>query len=213
MELRTALARRRMVRAFEPTPLPPEELDDVLDRARRAPSAGNTQAVRFVVLDSPETRALYWDTTLPHERRSGFRWQGMLDAPALVLVTVQPEAYVTRYGERDKATTGLGSSAEAWAVPYWWVDAGAVVQNVLLLAVDRGWGACLFGPFDHEPALRHALGVGEGIRLVATIALGLALTDEPGRSTSRVRPSRSEVIRRLPRGPRGRRPDLGEAVT
>ncbi|MCP3988502.1 MAG: nitroreductase family protein [Actinomycetia bacterium] len=210
MELVTALTRRRMVRAFEPTPLPSDELDDVLDQARRAPSAGNTQAIGFVVLDSPDATALYWDTTLPGERRTGFRWQGLLDAPALVLVTVEPEAYVARYGERDKAATGLGASEEAWVVPYWWVDAGAVVQNLLLLAVDRAWGACLFGPFDHEPALRQALGVGESTRLVATVALGLALPDEPGRSVDRARPALSDVITRPLAGRRGAGPAPGE---
>ena len=151
MELTDALRRRRMVRNYEPTPLDPAALDDLLDLARRAPSAGNTQAVGFVVLDDPPATARYWDVTLPAERRAGFRWQGLLTAPALVLVTVRPGAYVDRYGQSDKARTGLGQGQEAWPVPYWWVDAGAVAQNVLLLAVDRGWGACLFGPFDHEP--------------------------------------------------------------
>ena len=196
MELKRALARRRMVRNFEPGPLPGAELDELLDRARRAPSAGNTQAVGFVVLDDPRTVARYWDVTLPSPRRTSFRWQGLLAAPLLVLVTTRPEAYVNRYGEPDKLETDLGRSTDTWPVPYWWVDAGAVVQNVLLLAVDRGWGACLFGPFDHEPALREEFDVPEGVRLVATIALGRPRPDERSRSATRSRPALSEVIRR-----------------
>jgi nitroreductase len=213
VELTTALAKRRMVRAFESIPLPATEVDDVLDLARRAPSAGNTQAVGFVVLDQPEATARYWETTLPGERRDGFRWQGLLVAPVLVLVTVQPDAYLTRYRQDDKAATGLGASREAWPVPYWWVDAGAVIQNLLLLAVDRGWGACLFGPFDHEPDLSRVLAVDDGTRLVATIALGRPLPDEPGRSASRPRPARSQVIRRpIEAQPEGG-PDRGEGAS
>lgn len=196
MELTEALTRRRMVRAFEPTPLDRAELDDLLDLARRAPSAGNTQATGFVVLDNPTATATYWDVTLPHPRRSGFRWPGLVAAPALVLVTVRPQAYLSRYAEADKARTGLGQGEDAWPVPYWWVDAGAVAQNVLLLAVDRGWGACLFGPFDHEPALVRTLGLDPGTRLVATIALGHPLPDEAGRSAHRPRPPRDQVIQR-----------------
>ncbi|MEL7156351.1 MAG: nitroreductase family protein, partial [Actinomycetota bacterium] len=187
MELTTAIARRRMVRDFEPDPLPPGELDELLDLARRAPSAGNSQAAAFVVLDEPELVARYWDTTLPEPRRERFRWQGLLQAPALVLVTTRPEAYVSRYAEADKAATGRGDGAHRWPVPYWWVDAGAVVQNVLLLAVARRWGACLFGPFDHEPALRRAFDLDDDLRLVATIALGHPRPDEPGRSAGRRR--------------------------
>lgn len=196
MELFSAIARRRMIRAFEPTPLEQGELDDLLDRARRAPSAGNSQAVGFVVLDEPRLTARYWNLTLPPPRRSSFRWQGLLDAPVLVLVTTNPELYLQRYREPDKAGTGLGAGADAWPVPYWWVDAGAVVQNLLLLVVDRGWGACLFGPFDDEPAIRTEFGIADGTRLVATIAIGRALPDHPGRSAERGRRSLDEVILR-----------------
>lgn len=216
MELTTALARRRMVRNFEPTPLPRAELDDVLDRARRAPSAGNTQASGFVVLDEPAAVDRYWAVTLPPHRRDSFRWQGLLRAPALVLVTTRPDAYLDRYAERDKAPSGRGGDVDRWPVPYWWVDAGAVAQNLLLLAVDRGWGACLFGPFDHEPALRHEFDLDDGLRLVATIALGQPLPGEPGRSATRPRPPLNEVVHRpSPRpssrtGPAGRPPPPGD---
>ncbi|MDH4077564.1 MAG: nitroreductase family protein [Acidimicrobiia bacterium] len=197
MELRSALARRRMVRSFSSAPVPAAEIDDLLHWARRGPSAGNTQATGFVVLDHPAATAAYWDLTLPAERRVAFRWQGLLRAPVLVLVTTRPHRYVARYAEADKAATGRGASTERWPVPYWFVDAGAVVQNLLLLAVDRGLGACLFGPFDHEPALARAFGLDEGERIVATVALGHpAPGDEPGRSVHRPRPPIGEVIRR-----------------
>ena len=194
MDLDSVLARRRMVRAFAPDPLPSGLIDELLDRARRAPSAGNTQATGFLVLDTPEAVAAYWDVTLTGPARRAFRWRQLLDAPVLVVVTTRPGAYRERYAQPDKERTGLGAGLEAWPVPYWWVDAGAVVQNLLLLAVDRGLGACLFGPFDHEPALARRFGVDEGTRLVATVALGRPLPDEPGRSAGRPRPDLDEIV-------------------
>lgn len=196
MELTAAIARRRMVREFRPDPLPRADLDRLLDLARRAPSAGNSQATGFVVLDEPTLTARYWDTTLPPPRRAGFRWQGLLRAPVLVMVTTRPDAYLSRYAEQDKAATGRGNGVERWPVPYWWVDAGAVVQNLLLLAVEQGWGACLFGPFDHEPALRQEFDLDPDLRLVATVALGRRLPDEPGRSAHRARRPAADVIHR-----------------
>ncbi len=190
-----------MVRAFSPEPLDPGVIDDLLDLARRGPSAGNTQATGFVVLDHPEATAAYWDTTLPGSKRRTFRWQALLDAPTLVLVTTDPGDYVARYAEPDKARTGLGTAADDWPVPYWWVDAGAVAQNVLLLAVDAGLGACLFGPFGHEAALVERFGLDPDRRLVATIALGRALPDEPGRSSGRARAPLDEVVVRPVVGP------------
>ncbi len=194
MELTDAIKKRRMVRAYQRIALPPGELEHLLDLARRAPSAGNTQAVGFIVLDNEEAVERYWSTTLPEPKRSTFRWQNLLSAPAIVIVTVNPQRYLDRYSESDKAKTGLGKSSSRWAVPYWWVDAGAVAQNLLLLATDAGLGACLFGPFDHEPALSQELQVPADTRLVATVAIGYPLPDEPGRSAGRVRPQISDII-------------------
>lgn len=197
------IAARRMVRAFSPDPLPAGLVDELLDLARRAPSAGNCQPVTFVVLDTPELTARYWNTTLAGTRRSSFRWQRLLDAPVLVLVATEPQRYLDRYREPDKVQSGR-TEFDRWPVPYWWVDAGAVAQNLLLLAVEEGLGACLFGPFDHEEALKAEFGVDPSYRLVATIALGHRLdpgaVEEPGRSAGRPRRPLEEVVSRpLPR--------------
>ena len=89
-----------------------------------------------------------------------------------MLVTTRPADYTERYSEPDKRPAGRGDSFDAWPVPYWWVDAGAVVQNLLLLVAANGLGACLFGPFDHEPALREEFAIDEERRIVATVAVG-----------------------------------------
>ena len=155
-----------------------------------------------MLLDSPDLVARYWDITLPPQRRRTFRWQRLLDAPVLVVVTTEPERYPARYGEPDKVAAGR-TSLDRWPVPYWWVDAGAVAQNLLLLAVEEGLGACLFGPFDHEPALRSEFGIDDSVRLVATVALGHRLdgsTGERGRSADRPRrPLHEQIIRPAPR--------------
>jgi nitroreductase len=197
VELTAAIRRRRMTRSFRPDPIPAGELDEVLDLARRSPAAGNTTAVSWLVLDRPEAVGRYWNSTLPPARRAAFRWQGLLRAPALVLVLTEPEAYVARYAQSDKAGTGLGGGQDRWPVPYWWVDAGMAAQNLLLLATDRGWGACLFGPFENEPSLGRAFGIPDGVRTVATVALGFPDGgDEPGRSAARGRPPLEQVVHR-----------------
>lgn len=183
-----------MVRAFRDEPVDPAVIEALLDLARRAPSAGNTQPWDLLLLQGPAVER-YWDITLG-ERRERFRWQGLLDAPVLVAVYVRPGAYAERYGEPDKATTGLGAGTEAWPVPYWWVDGGALVQNLLLAATSAGLGACFFGQFEHEPAVRDAFGVPEDRRAVGTVAIGHPAPDEPGRSAQRPRRPLEEILHR-----------------
>jgi nitroreductase len=195
VELSAVIRGRRMCRAFRPEPVAPRVVDGLVDLARRHPSAGNTAGSAFVVLEGPGT-GTYWDVTLPPDRREGFPWPGLLVAPVLVVVLVDPAAYVARYGESDKQRTGLGAGEDAWSVPYWFVDGGMAVQNLLLAATGAGLGACFFGLFEHERAVLDALGVPPGMRAVGTIALGHPAPDRPSASAARPRPSLEQVVHR-----------------
>lgn len=197
MELSDALRRRRMVRAFRPDPVDPAALDRILDAGRRAPSAGHTQGWAFVVLEGPEQTGRYWAATLPAAKRPSFPWPRLLDAPVLVVPCARPQAYVDRYAEADKAATGLGTGEDAWPVPYWFVDSGMAAMAMLLAAVDEGLGACFFGIFHHEAALKAELGIPDDVRPIGTIAIGHPADDDrPSHSVARGRRDRDDVIRR-----------------
>ena len=187
-----------MVRAFTDEAVEPSLVLDLCDLARRAPSAGNSQGIDLVVLQGPDEVGEYWDLTLPAERRSGFRWPGLVAAPVLVLVVTDPPTYVARYAEADKSTSGLGRGADAWPVPYWWVDAGAAVEHLLLGSVAAGLGACLFGTFDHEAAVAAHFGIPAGRRIAGVVAIGHPdpESDGPGRSSTRPRRSLDDVVHR-----------------
>jgi nitroreductase len=195
VELAEVLRRRRMVRNFTDEGVDDASLQRILDAARRAPSAGNTQAIDLLVLVGTDT-ARYWDTTLPMPRRARFRWPGLLRAPVLVIPCVEPSAYVERYAEGDKAATGLGGGLDRWPVPYWHVDAGMAAMAMLLAAVDEHLGALFFGLFEHEDAVRAEFGVPDTHQPIGTVAIGHPAPDEPGRSASRPRRDPDEVIHR-----------------
>jgi len=196
MELTEAIRGRRMVRTFATDPVDPTVVDGLVDLARRAPSAGNSQGWAFVVLEGAEQTARYWDVTLPADRRASFGWPGLVAAPVLILALVHADAWVERYAEPDKAATGLGAGAGKWPVPYWWVDGGMAVEHLLLGAVDAGLGACFFGLFDHEVAVLAALGVPDGWRALGCIAVGHPAPDDPGRSAERGRRPLADVLHR-----------------
>lgn len=185
-----------MTRAFRGTPVDPALLDSMVDLASRSPSAGKAQGWHLVVLEGERT-ARFWDCTLPPERRAGFAWPHLLDAPVIALMIAEPEAYLTRYSEPDKSATGLGVSTHAWPVPYWTVDASMAMMTLLLAAEQVGLGALLFGVFHGEACLREALGIDPGHVIVSALALGWPERDtRPGRSAPRARRAPDQLIRR-----------------
>lgn len=189
-----------MCRSFRADPVDPGVIDRLVDLASRAPSAGKTQGWHLVVLEGSET-ARFWDVTLPDDRRRSFRWPQLLDAPVIMLPFADPQAYVDRYAEPDKAQTGLGESASAWPAPYWTIDASMSVMTLLLGAEDAGLGALLFGVFRGEAELRAGLGVPDRLELLGAIALGHPSSDDPdavgtGRSAGRRRREPGDIVHR-----------------
>ena len=183
-----AIAQRRMVRSYTSDPVDAAVIDQVVASAYRAPSAGNTRSLELLVL-TDDAVAQYWDTTLLPQKRSSFPWPGLLAAPVLLIPYVDPSSYTDRYSEPDKVHTGLGEGVDAWPVPYWWVDGGAAVENILLTAVAHGLGACFFGQFEHEMTVRQTFGVPDNFRAVGTVAFGHADPDS-GRSSGSSRRQR-----------------------
>ncbi len=192
---------RRMTRAFDGRPIEPGVLDELVDLASRAPSAGKTQGWHLVVLEGDET-SQFWDATLPAVRRDSFRWQRLLTAPVIALPLADSKAYVDRYAEPDKARTGLGTGASAWPVPYWTIDTSMAMMTLLLAAEDVGLGALFFGVFRGERELRHQLGIPGGLELLGAIALGYPLAESTGpasgsgRSAGRSRRPAHQIIHR-----------------
>ncbi|GAB3302303.1 nitroreductase family protein [Epidermidibacterium keratini] len=195
MEFSEVVARRAMVRAFDPErPVSPSARDTLLDVARHAPTAGFSQGIELLVLEGESERRAFWEVTA----RPGppDRWlRGMMSAPLLVVVLADETRYRMRYAEADKS--GAAQDPDAWSAPFWHVDAGMAAYSMLLAAVDAGLGACFFGiPAARVGAVRDAFDVPSALAPVGVLAIGYADRQHAGSrgSSRRARRPRDEVI-------------------
>ena len=172
------LAARRSCRNYKTTPIDPKILENLIDQARRTPTAGNSQGVEFLVLNGEKEVAAYWNTTLDKDRRDNFPWPGLLLAPVLVIPYGMPERYLSRYQEIDKKKSGLGESIDAWPIPYWIVDASSASTALQLLVVESGMACCFFGQFEKEEKVSQRFSVPREARAIGTIAIGWAADDD-----------------------------------
>ena len=195
MELREAIRRRRMVRAYDPDrPVPGEAVERMLEHATRAPSAGYSQGWDFVVLESADDRDLFWRTTTSDAEPN--RWlRGLMTAPLLILCLSDKQAYLDRYAEPDKGFAP--DDEERWSMPYWHVDTGMAALMMLLTAVDEGLGSCFFGvPKPRHAAVLQAFGVPEGRAPVGVVSVGYAAPDRRSPSLRRGRRGVADVAHR-----------------
>lgn len=195
MQFQDVVRKRRMVRSFEPTPLPRDVVERLLANAQKAPSAGFSQGWGFLALEGVEQTRTYWDTVGPKDR-ARFRWQDLYNAPLLIVCLSNKTAYLDRYAEPDKGRTDR--SEVHWSAPYWYIDAGMAAMLILLTAVDAGLGALFFGiPPTKIAAFREAFGIPSELNPIGTVAVGYAKpNDPPSPSLKRGHRPSEEVVRR-----------------
>jgi nitroreductase len=129
METVECIKTRRSVRKFSDKPVPWDNIATILDCGRMAPSAGNLQSWKFIIVEDKG----------PKEEiaRACVDQLWISNAPYIIVVVSEAEKMKRFYDLRGDRLYSVQSCA-------------AAVQNMLLAAHDLGLGACWVGAFDEE---------------------------------------------------------------
>jgi nitroreductase len=191
MELTDVMRTTFAAREFTGEPVPDEVLYRILDVARFAPSGGNRQGQRVIIVRDRETRralaelckapmAIYfaqreageapWNTVVPSriDRTRPERYQvewpfldSLVDVPVLLVVCV--DLSVVASFDRDLDRVGVVSGASVY--PF--------VQNILLAARNQGYGGVLTTSLtNREPEAQALLGLPPHVAIAALVPLG-----------------------------------------
>jgi FMN reductase [NAD(P)H] len=173
VEFREILRKRRMHRAFLPDPLPVDQIERIAAVIKRAPSGGFSQGGSIVVVTDDEKRAAIARAFGDEHYSPGGR-NFIADAPVHMVISANEALYHARYNEADKLAAGGGVEI-TWPVPYWFVDAGALMMLVLAAAIDEGLASAFIGHPDQKRIFDELLGLPEDV-----VPIGLALIGKPG---------------------------------
>jgi nitroreductase len=191
MEFKDVIRKRRMVRNFAPEPVAPEVLDRIVDAGLKAPSAGFSQGLGFVIVIGPGTRQAIARLADEEEYVAAGFDPWISRAPAHIVISASEKVYRDRYSEPDKLDAD-GRLIE-WPVPYWWVDAGAALMAILLAAVDEGLAAGFLGVHS-VPDLADLLGMPEDQTPIGVVTIGHPLPDRRSGSLTRGRRPRATMV-------------------
>lgn len=196
---------RRSIRHFRPDPIPGELLEQVLEGARWAPSAGNRQAYRFLVIQSSEIiEAMGREVRAATDRlaehlRPDFVQQAaaylenfhcFAGAP-VVLVPIYRTGFDVMRAVADEHRAPLPGTKPV-------IDAlasvSAAITHLLLSAHALGLGSCwMTGPLIASRELSARLQLPTGWDIAALIPLGFPAEEPPERS----RRPLSQMVRHL----------------
>ena len=162
LSVREAVIGRRSIKLFNGQPVEREDLMAIIDDAVWAPNHGNREPWRLVTACGPELGQLHellrdiavprWKELSPEELDSQMK---KFTLPGAYVFVIVPEDVRQKERLEDYAA------------------AACFLQNVQLLAWDKGIGSCWkTPPFLDAPKFREALKVGGGERVIAMLQLG-----------------------------------------
>lgn len=191
MDLYDVMRTTAAVREFTDDPLPDGVLHTILDNARFAPSGGNRQGTRIVIVRDTATRERLVEITKPGARRYQAQqrvgetpWSAYVSSrvtdeevaqapvPAFLTEPVRKAAVVLvvcvdlrAVAALDKDLDRVGIVAGASVYPFVW--------NVLLAARNEGFGGTITTmAVAEEPALKELLGIPDPYAVAAVVPLG-----------------------------------------
>ncbi len=148
MDFYEVIKTRRSVRSYKPDPVPEDVLKRILNAARIAPSGGNRQPTRLIVVRDDHRK----ETLIPLCNGQKF----IAQAP-VILVACGWEIPTNRGGYMGKLSMLM--------------DVAIAVDHLTLAARAEGIGTCWIGSFDNS-GIKQFLDVPDNYQVVALIPLG-----------------------------------------
>ena len=150
MDTLDAIKKRRSIRKYLDVPVEWYKVTKILEAGKQAPSSGNLQNWRFIIVTDKKMRRKLAEASLQQY------W--MESAPVHIVVCSQLTIAKQFYGLRGERFYTIQNCA-------------AAIQNMLLAAHSLGLGSCWVGAFD-EGKLKTLLDIPEDVRPEAIITIG-----------------------------------------
>jgi nitroreductase len=168
METLQAIHSRKSVRAFLNKPVPTEIIRKVLEAGVRAPSGGNMQPWRFMVVTDQDKMAQF---------DPEFHQAWVENAPAMIVGCVDPHDTWKSYDEDDH---------------FYLFDVAAAIENMLLAIHDMGLGA-VWVLSCSKKKIRRLLEIPKHWQIISIIPFGYYKTDKAPETKVSPRRPLSEV--------------------
>ena len=156
MDVEEALHQRKSIRKYQRKKIPDEIIKELLDAARRAPSAKNVQSHKYFIVNDEATKKKLKEC-------NAFKQPFVYDAPLIIICCADPNKY--------PKSVDVDDTPEHYAL----VDLSIASSFLVLRATELGLGA-VFVAWLYRDKLKEALGIPE--EYIVPFVLPIGYPDE-----------------------------------
>jgi nitroreductase len=177
MDVYAAIQKRRSVRNYKADEIPEDVLAKLLDSMRLAPSGGNSQPRKFIVVRDKATKErLAAACRFNPGRLSGQAF--IAEAPVIIVACGSEQDAVVKYYKDGQLFIGRGRTVleemKKGPVEYetcLTADLAIALDHLTLAAVEEGLGTCWVGGFD-EKLVKELLSIPDDVRVPFVMPVG-----------------------------------------
>ena len=109
----------------------------------------------------------------------------------VIIILINKNAYLERYSKKDKNSS---LNPEKWDIPYWYIDAGASLMNILLGAEDNELGSGFLGGHNLDlEALKKEFLIPKSLEVLGLVTIGVRKNIVKKHSTEKKKLIHSEI--------------------
>ena len=178
MDALEAIMTRRSTRAFKKEGIDPEKLEKLIEAGRYAPSGGNTQAVRFIVIQNRDVLRALAEAAQEAFSRMEVE-EGMYRSMKNSILRAKKGGYVFHY---DPAALIVAANRKSH--PNNIADCACALENMMVAANALDLGSCWINQLkwlnEDEKLLSmlREMGMKEDERVYGALAVGIADTED-----------------------------------
>lgn len=191
LDVLEAIQKRRSIRKFKTTPLTTEQINNLLEAARLAPSGCNVQPWRFIIVNDTQLRTKLCEAS--------FDQQFIKDAPIVIVCCSDLHSWKESKEKTqellNRADINLGEKCEKALmervektaadstherISSAMLNVAIAIEHIVLTAVELGLGSCWVRLFD-EKKVKQILKLPEYVFVVALLPIGIPDEAPPAR--------------------------------
>jgi nitroreductase len=162
MDVKEAINRRKSIRKYQDKQISDEIIKELLDAARRAPSAKNTQSHKYFIVKDKETIKKL-------KQNNAFKQPFVYDAPLIIVCCADPRKY--------PGSVDVDRSPENYAL----IDLSIAASFLMLRATELGLGS-VFVAWIYRDKIREVLNIPKDYVIPYVIPIGYPAEDPAPKS-------------------------------
>ena len=157
MDIKEAINQRKSIRKYQDKKIPEEIIEELIDAARRAPSAKNTQSHKYFIVKDEETKNKL-------KKYNAFKQPFVYDAPLIIICCADPKQY--------PKSVDVDDTPEHYA----FIDLSIASSFLVLRATELGLGS-VFVAWIYRDKIKEVLNIPKEYIIPFVLSVGYPAED------------------------------------